>query len=160
LSLVYLDSFGDIHGEKNMKEQLVRTWMTPDPVYISPGTPLPQAQQMMMEHNVRRLPVVWQDKLVGILTYGDIREARPSDANTLSVYELNLLLDNLLVKAIMTANPIVISPDATIGEAAQLMLEHKFGGLPVVEGEKVVGIITETDFCRLIVREEEKHINV
>ncbi len=112
---------------------------------------------MMMEHNVRRLPVLWQDKLVGILTYGDIREARPSDANTLSVYELNLLLDHLLVKAIMTPNPVVISPDATIGEAAQLMLDHKFGGLPVVEGERLVGIITETDFCRLIVSEEHKH---
>ncbi len=139
-----------------MKEQLVSTWMTPDPVFITPSTTLPQAQLIMMERNVRRLPVVWQEKLVGILTYGDIREAKPSDANTLNVYELNYLLDHLLVKAIMTPNPISIRPDSTIGEAAQIMLEHKFGGLPVVEDEKLVGIITETDFCRLLVNEEDK----
>ncbi len=143
-----------------MKEQLVRTWMTPNPICISPSTPLPQAQQIMMERNVRRLPVVWQDKLVGILTFGDIREAKPSDANTLSVYELNLLLDHLLVKAIMTPNPISISPDATIGDAAQIMLEHKIGGLPVVEEDRIVGILTETDFCRLIVSEEHKSTKV
>lgn len=137
-----------------MKEQLVRAWMTPNPITISPTTTLPQAQQLMMEKNVRRLPVVWQGKLVGILTVGDIREARPSDANTLSVYELNLVLDHLLVKAIMTPDPIFIHPDATIGEAAQILLERKFGGLPVVENGELVGIITETDFCRLIIQDE------
>ncbi|GAB4580771.1 MAG: hypothetical protein Fur0022_35130 [Anaerolineales bacterium] len=140
-----------------MKEQLVRAWMTPNPVTISPTTTLPQAQQLMMEKNVRRLPVVWQGKLIGILTYGDIREARPSDANLLSVYELNLVLDHLLVKAIMTPDPLCIHPDATIGEAAHMLLKHKFGGLPVVENDQLVGIITETDLCRLIVQEEQKH---
>ncbi len=114
----------------------------------------------MMEQNVRRLPVVWQEKLVGILTYGDIREAKPSDANTLSIYELNLLLDHLLVKAIMTPDPLCVSPNATIGDAAQIMLEHKFGGLPVVENERLVGLITETDFCRLIVSEEHKYTKI
>lgn len=138
-----------------MKEQLVRAWMTPNPITISPTTTLPQAQQLMMEKNVRRLPVVWQGQLVGILTFGDIREARPSDANTLSVYELNLVLDHLLVKAIMTPDPICIHPDATIGEAAKILLGNKFGGLPVVENGELVGIITETDFCRLLVHDEK-----
>jgi CBS domain-containing protein len=138
-----------------MKEQLVRDWMTPNPITISPTTTLPQAQQIMMEKNVRRLPVVWQGKVVGILTFGDIREARPSDANLLSVYELNLVLDHLLVKAIMTPDPIWVHPDATIGETAQILLAHKFGGLPVVEDGNLVGIITETDFCRLLVHEEQ-----
>ncbi|HNB53281.1 MAG TPA: CBS domain-containing protein [Anaerolineales bacterium] len=139
-----------------MKEQLVRDWMTPNPITISPTTTLPEAQQLMMEKNVRRLPVVWQGKVVGILTFGDIREARPSDANLLSVYELNLVLDHLLVKAIMSPDPICIRPDATIGEAAKILLEHKFGGLPVVENGNLIGIITETDFCRLLVHEEQK----
>jgi acetoin utilization protein AcuB len=142
-------------SNQTMKEQLVRTWMTPNPICITPSTTLPQAQQIMMEKHVRRLPVVWEDKLVGILTYGDIREAKPSEANTLSVYELNYLLGHLLVKAIMTPDPVRIHPDSTIGEAAQIMLEHKFGGLPVVENENLVGIITETDFCRLLVNEEK-----
>lgn len=135
-----------------MKEQLVRDWMTPDPITIFPTTTLPEAHQLMMEKNVRRLPVIWQDKVVGILTYGDIREAKPSDASTLSVYELNLLLDHLSVKAIMTPNPISIHPEATIGDAARILLDHKFGGLPVIEDDKLVGIITETDFCRLLVQ--------
>ena len=142
-----------------MKEQLVRTWMTPNPITITPSTTLPQAQQLMMERNVRRLPVIWQDKLVGILTFGDIREAKPSDANTLNVYELNYLLDRLAVKAIMTPEPITIHPDAPIKKAAQIMLEHKIGGLPVVEEGKLIGIITETDFCRLIVHEASKQTN-
>lgn len=141
-----------------MKEQLVRDWMTPHPVTISPTTTLPQAQQLMMEKNIRRLPVVWQEKVVGILTLGDIREARPSDVNLLSVYELNLVLDHLLVKAIMTPHPVCISPDATIGEAAQILLDHKFGGLPVIENDRLIGIITEADFCRLLVHEGQESL--
>jgi len=104
----------------------------------------------MMENHIRRLPVVWHGELVGILTFGDIREAKPSDATTLSVYELNYLLDQLTAKAIMIPDPITIRPDATIQEAAQLMLHHKIGGLPVVKDGTLVGIITETDFCRLL----------
>jgi len=143
-----------------MKEQLVRDWMTPDPITISPTTTLPEAHQLMLEKNARRLPVVWQGKVVGILTFGDIREAKPSDATTLSVYELNLLLDHLLVKAIMTPNPITIHPDATIGDAARILLENKFGGLPVMDDDKLVGIITETDLCRMLVQHGQKYSEV
>jgi acetoin utilization protein AcuB len=142
-----------------MKEQLVRNWMTPDPITISPSTTLPQAQQIMMEKNVRRLPVVWNDKLVGILTFGDIREAKPSEANTLSVYELNYLLDRLTVKAIMTPDPITVEPDSNIEQSATLMVKHKIGGMPVVEEDRLVGIITETDLCRLIVTEGPKFVS-
>jgi acetoin utilization protein AcuB len=139
-----------------MKEQLVRNWMTPNPITISPSTTLPQAQQIMMEKKIRRLPVIWNNHLVGILTLGDIREAKPSDASSLSVYELNYLLDQLTVKAIMTSDPVTVHPDSTIARAAQLMLDNKIGGLPVVEDGKLVGIITEMDFCRLIVSQFDK----
>jgi acetoin utilization protein AcuB len=139
-----------------MKEQLVRNWMTPNPITISPSTTLPQAQQIMMEKKIRRLPVIWNNHLVGILTLGDIREAKPSDASSLSVYELNYLLDQLTVKAIMTSDPVTVHPDSTIARAAQLMLDSKIGGLPVVEDGKLVGIITEMDFCRLIVSQFDK----
>ncbi|HUF40111.1 MAG TPA: CBS domain-containing protein [Anaerolineales bacterium] len=137
-----------------MNDQPVRKWMTPDPITISPRTTLPEAQQILFENRIRRLPVVDRGKLVGILTLGDIREANPSDATTLSVYELNYLLDRLLVKDIMTAKPITASPDDPVGEAARLMYEHKIGGLPVVEGGALVGIITETDLCRLLMLEQ------
>jgi CBS domain-containing protein len=127
--------------------------MTPDPITITPRTTLPEAQKILFDHRIRRLPVVDKGRLVGILTLGDIREANPSDATTLSVYELNYLLDRLVVKDIMTAGPVTVSPDDPIGEAARLMYERKVGGLPVLDDGRLVGIITETDLCRLLMQE-------
>ena len=138
-----------------MNQEPVRNWMTERLVTITPQTTLPEVQRIMFEHKIRRLPVMKSDKLVGIVTLGDLREAKPSDATTLSIYELNYLLDRLTAKDFMTPNPITIPSDATIGEAARLMLEHKVGGLPVVENSKMVGIITETDFCRLLMSQPE-----
>jgi acetoin utilization protein AcuB len=138
-----------------MKKSQVRDWMTPNPITIDPRTTLPEAHKLMKEHHIRRLPVVDHDKVVGILTLGDIREASPSDANSLSIFELNYLLAKLAVEKIMTRDPIVIAPAATIRESAQLMLEHKIGGLPVVENDKLVGIITESDIFRVLVQEPE-----
>ena len=138
-----------------MNTQIVRNWMTPNPITITPQTTLPEAHRLILQHNIRRLPVVQKDKLVGIVTRGDIREAQASTATTLSVYELNYLLDRIPAKEFMAYEPITISPDATIGEAAHLMLQHKIGGLPVVENGELVGIITETNFCRLLILQPE-----
>ena len=138
-----------------MNTRFVREWMTSNPITITQQTTLPEAHRLMREHKIRRLPVVNKGKLVGIVTLGDIREARPSDATTLSVYELNYLLDQVTAKEFMTHDPITISLNATIGEAARLMVEHKIGGLPVVEDDELVGIITETDFCRLLMLQPE-----
>lgn len=132
------------------KRLLVRDWMTENLITIKLQTSLPEAQRIMLAHNIRRLPVMNREKLVGIVTLGDIREAKPSDATTLSIYELNYLLDQLTAKDFMTPDPITITPDATIAEAAQLMVEHKVGGLPVMDDGKLVGIITETDLCHLL----------
>ncbi|HJS28443.1 MAG TPA: CBS domain-containing protein [Anaerolineales bacterium] len=136
-----------------MNMQIVRDWMTPDPITITPETSLPQARRLMLEQKIRRLPVTRHGKLVGIVTLGDIREAQPSDATTLSVYETNYLLDRLTARDFMTANPVTVAPEAPIGEAARLMLEHKVGGLPVLEDGILLGIITETDLCRLLIAE-------
>ena len=133
----------------------VRRWMTENVITITPQTTLPEAQRIMLEHKIRRLPVVKSGKLVGIVTLGDIREAKPSDATTLSIYELNYLMDRLTAKDFMTPNPITITADATIAEAARLMVEHKIGGLPVIDHGDLVGIITETDFCRLLISQSE-----
>lgn len=137
-----------------MKNELVRDWMTPDVIFVSSETPLSEADQLIVDNMIRRLPVVDNGKLVGICTYGDIREARPSSATSLSVWELNYLLSQLTIKDIMTPNPITIAPNATIGEAARLMLKNQISGLPVVDtASKLVGIITESDIFRLVVRE-------
>jgi CBS domain-containing protein len=138
-----------------MRKHLVRDWMTPDPVTIDPRTTLPEANRLMKECNIRRLPVVENGHLVGIVTLGDIREASPSSAATLSIYELNYLISRLTIGEIMTRDPITIPPDTSIEAAARLMLEHKIGGLPVVDGQKVVGVITESDIFRLLVTEGE-----
>jgi acetoin utilization protein AcuB len=138
-----------------MKKSLVRDWMTPSPITIDPQTTLPEAHKLMKECHIRRLPVIDHHKVVGILTLGDIREASPSDATALSIFELNYLLAKLTVEKIMTRDPIVIAPTATMREAAQLMLERKIGGLPVIEDDKLVGIITESDIFRVLVQEPD-----
>lgn len=136
-----------------LKQYKVRDWMTPNPITISPRTTLPEAHQIMKEKRIRRLPVVDENgQLVGIVTLGDVREASPSDATSLSIFELNYLLARLTVDKIMTRKVITVTPDTPIYEAARLMLEHKIGGLPVVEDGRVVGIITESDIFKMVVR--------
>lgn len=138
-----------------VRRHLVKDWMTPDPITIGPDTTLPEANHLMKECDIRRLLVVEDCRLVGIVTLGDIREASPSCATSLSFYELNYLIARLTVREIMTPDPITVSLDTSIEAAARLMLEHKFGGLPVCEGDRLVGIITETDIFRLLVNESE-----
>lgn len=137
-----------------MKRELVKDWMSREVVTITPEVTLSEAHRLMANYHIRRLPVVQQGRLVGIVTLGDVRKAEPSDANSLSIWELNYLLAKLKVEAIMTRKPITISPEETIAEAAWLMLEHKISGLPVADyAGKVVGIITESDIFRLVVKE-------
>lgn len=138
-----------------MNTEPVRSWMTEKVITITPQTTLPEAQRIMLEHKLRRLPVMKSDQLVGIVTLGDIREARPSDATTLSIYEMNYFMDRLTAKDFMTSNPITIAPDATIAETARLMVDHKIGGLPVMDNGRLVGIITETDLCRVLMTQPE-----
>jgi CBS domain-containing protein len=134
-----------------MKDQKVKDWMTASPVTIGPDTKLGEAHQLMREHKVRRLPVVQAGKLAGIVTLGDVREAGPSDATSLSIFELNYLLAKLTIGEIMTKNPVTVAAETSLHDAAQIMLEKKIGGLPVMEGDNLVGIITESDIFRAVV---------
>ncbi len=135
-----------------MFNYLVADWMSTPPLLIAPNTSLASAQRIMEEHQVRRLPVVAQGRLVGIVTSGDLRAAQPSAATTLSVFEWNTLLNRVTVAEIMTRDPVTVSCDNSILEAAQLMLTAKIGGLPVMDGSTVVGVITESDLFRLLVK--------
>lgn len=140
-----------------MKTELVKDWMTPNPVCASPRTSLPEAHQLMKDRNIRRLPVVDEEgKLVGIVTRGDVRGAAPSEATSLSIFELHYLVGRITLDRIMTKNPLTVALNTTLSEAAGLMLKHKMSGLPVVEYGRVVGIITESDIFRLVVRDWEK----
>jgi len=137
-----------------MKQELVKDWMTCEVVTVTSDTTLPEVHRLMTDYQIRRLPVVKNGHLVGIVTRGDVRGAEASDATTLSIWELCYLIGKIKTKEIMTRNPITISQDATIGEAAQMMLDHKISGLPVVDaGGRMVGIITESDIFRIVVQD-------
>lgn len=140
-----------------MKQELVNDWMTREVATISPEMTLPEAHRLMEDKKIRRLPVMTEGRLVGIVTRGDIRGAEPSGATSLSIWEVNYLLAKLKIAEIMTAHPITIAATETIGEAARLMLEKKISGLPVVDNVgHLVGIITESDIFRLVVQEWHK----
>ena len=130
---------------------LVREWMTRDPQTVSATTPVMEAMQRLRDGGFRRLPVVRDERLVGIVTDRDLKEATPSKATTLSIYELNYLLSKLLVKDVMVAAVITVKPDDPIERAALLMEEHRVSGLPVIEDEKIVGILTITDLLEAFV---------
>lgn len=127
---------------------IVRDIMTSAPITIEPSVPLPEAMQLMKKHRIRRLPVVSRGVLLGIVTDRDLREASPSRATSLSVWELTYLLSQTTVKDFMKQNLITISPDAPVEQAALLMNLEKIGGLPVIEDNMLIGIITESDIFR------------
>jgi CBS domain-containing protein len=132
----------------------VTDWMSTPPIVVAPTLTLAEAQRLMEQRHVRRLPVVEDGQLLGIVTSGDLRAAGPSAASTLSVFEWRALLEHATVAECMTRDPITIAPDAPVLYAARLMLLHKISGLPVVEQDgRVVGVITESDLFRLLIAE-------
>ena len=144
-----------------IKVETVKDWMTHDVITITADTTLPTAHKLMSNYNIRRLPVVDKNgRLCGIVTRGDIRGAEPSEATTLSIWELNYLLAKLKIKKVMIKEPlIVVHQQDSIVTAARLMLENKVSGLPVLdENQKLIGIITESDIFRMVVGHTWQHI--
>ncbi len=124
---------------------IVRSRMTSNPYIISPDATIAEALEIMRKNNIRRLPVVKNGKLVGIVTEREMQEVSPSKATTLSVFELNYLLSKTKVSTVMTRDVITVSPDSLLEEAAVLMRDNRVGALPVTQDGAVVGIITETN---------------
>jgi len=144
-----------VEGNFTMKifEEKVQNWMSQEVVSVTPKTSIARATITMNEHFIRRLPVVNDGKLVGIVTKGDLREAQPSDATSLSIWELNYLLADLTVDKIMTRNVLTISPDAPLIDAAEIMLNEKISGLPVVDDHgHLIGVISESDIFRMVIQ--------
>jgi len=130
----------------------VRELMTGAPITVSPEAPVFEARQTMIKERIRHLIVTELDRLVGIVTDRDIRLNLPSQATSLSVWEVNYLLARLSVGKVMSRTVITVGPEREAHEAARIMLEHKIGALPVLDGERVIGILTETDILRAFVR--------
>jgi CBS domain-containing protein len=127
---------------------LVREWMTTVLVTIRPDTPVAEAEHLMRHRRIRHLPVVKDGRLCGIITDRDVRTTMPSPATSLAAGEIRYLLDRLLVERVMTRSVVTIGPDAPVADAVKLVLAHRVGALPVVDGDRLAGIITETDLLR------------
>src|SRR5436309_10566676 len=108
-----------------MREYRVADWMSTPPIVIAPTCSLAEVKQLMEQRHVRRLPVVEEERLIGMLSWGDLRAAQPSAATTLSAFEWRALLNQVTVATCMTRDTIMIAPDAMVLDAAQQLLEHK-----------------------------------
>jgi acetoin utilization protein AcuB len=124
----------------------VKDWMTTDVITINPDDTVLDALHAMRENKLRRIPVVENKKLVGIITEKDIKTFSPSKASTLDIYEMHNILADTLVKDVMTKNVITVSPDDPIEKAALILRDKRIGGLPVVNDKgELLGIITAID---------------
>ena len=130
----------------------VRELMSGAPITVGVDTPVFDARQRMLKERIRHLLVVENGRLAGIVTDRDIRLNLPSQATSLSVWEMNYLLTRLTVDKVMTVSVVIVGPDREARDAAQLMLDHQIGALPVVDGGRLIGIVTETDLLRAFVK--------
>lgn len=127
---------------------LVNERMSHPVITVSPDTPIMDALRLMESEHIRRAPVVKDGKLVGIVAQKDLLNASPSPVTSLSVWEIHDLVSKITVKKVMTPKVITIQEDTPLEEAARQMADHKIGGLPVLHGDKITGIITETDIFK------------
>jgi acetoin utilization protein AcuB len=125
---------------------LVRERMSSKPATVTADMPITEALRLLRDRQVRRLPVLdAQGNLIGIVSEKDLLYASPSPATSLSIYEMHYLLARLQVREVMATEVITVEPDVPVEEAARIMVDHKIGGLPVMEAGRMVGIITQTD---------------
>lgn len=129
---------------------LVGERMSTPVISVPPTMPIAEALNLMRGEKIRRAPVIKDGKLVGIVSETDLLNASPSQATSLSVWELNYLLSKITVKDVMTSKVLTVAEDTPVEDAACVMIDNKIGGLPVVRGAEVVGIITETDLFKVL----------
>lgn len=134
---------------------LVRDKMTSPVVTFTADIPFQEALNLMKQRSIRRIPIVDNSangQLIGIVSERDLLHAAPSPATSLNIWEMNYLLSKLKLGDLMTKRVVTVTPETPLQEAAALMLKHKVGGLPVLNGDRTIaGIITETDIFRAFV---------
>jgi acetoin utilization protein AcuB len=129
---------------------LAKERMSHPVITVHPDMPIQEALRLMREERIRRFPVIDKHgRLIGIVSERDLLHAAPSDATSLSIWEINYLLSKITVEKVMTRDVIKITEDTPLEEAARVMADHKIGGLPVVRDGDVIGIITETDLFKI-----------
>lgn len=123
----------------------VKDYMTKEVISISPEESVAHAADLMRDKGLRRLPVIEKGQLVGLVTEGTMADASPSKATSLSIYEMNYLLNKTKIRDIMIRQVVTVEPDASLEDAIYEMMTYKVGVLPVVQNNQVVGIITDRD---------------
>ena len=130
---------------------IVKNRMTTEVITLDPDQTLLKAMTLIQQKRIRHLPVVKAGKVVGIVTERDVRKAGASDSSSLSVFELNYLMDQIKVSNFMTKKVITVAPDEPIEAAAKLIYDHKIGALPVVDQNQLVGLITKSDILETFI---------
>lgn len=128
---------------------LVKERMSQPVITVKPELPIMEAMNLMKQENIRRTPVIDSGRLVGIISDKDLLNASPSDATSLSVWEINYLLSQITVKEVMTREVITVDETTPIEEVARIMADNKIGGVPIMRNGRVVGLITETDLFKI-----------
>ena len=135
-----------------MKGYLVKDWMTPDPVTVANNVTMPEAYWLMVNKNIKRLLVVDSERLTGIVTIEDLRQKIPFTTFAVDAVRANDMLARCPIRQIMSFDLITTTPDTSLVDAAHLMLKNNISTLPVMDGNKLVGIITEGDIFRAFVQ--------
>lgn len=128
---------------------LVKGRMSKPVITVKPDLPIMDALKLMQREKIRRTPVVKDGEMVGIVSDKDLLNAGPSDATSLSVWEVNYLMSKITVADVMSKDVMTVTEETPIEEAARIMVDNKIGGLPVMRNGSVVGLITETDLFKI-----------
>jgi acetoin utilization protein AcuB len=134
----------------------VSHWMTKTVVTVKPHDTVRQARELMSKHRINQLPVVVNEKLVGIVTDRDIRDAYPSSLRLLRGKDIDDFADAHTIEEVMTYSVIAVNPHTSLREAAQRLRRQRLGALPVVDKEKLVGIITRSDLLDALLTESSQ----
>jgi acetoin utilization protein AcuB len=159
-TILKLESWQDPGSTSSQGEDLVKWWrmvrvgdiMSGPAICIDSQSTLPEADELMKKHGVRRLPVLNDRELVGIITLGDVRGGLPSEVTSLNRSELGYLMEKVKVERVMRHPVITVQPDTKLADAARLMVEHRISGLPVLSAEgTVLGLVTESDIFGVLI---------
>lgn len=128
---------------------LIKDWMATDILTVDQDTSLLRATRLMKENEIRRLPVVENGKLIGIITDRDVKDASPSKSMSLDLHELYCQLSEMKVKEVMTGTPLTMKDTDSLEKAAVVMVENRISGIPIVDGAgQLAGLLSETDVLR------------
>ncbi len=130
----------------------IEQFMTSDPITAGTDTNMEEAMQLMRLHQIRHLPVVEDAKLVGIVTERDIRRASPSLLSGIDQEEYKSVLQSTPISRIMTREPLTVTRDTPLVEVVRLLFQKKFGSLPIVEDHAIIGIFTDYDALKVLLK--------